>query len=123
MDKLRRTKYKIDQISLKNAESLMFEEHEVFGKEILIDDKVGFEDLRDYLFQPSEIRRKTELDVINDNKIQEMIKISTIKEDLKNPYANDYDAKYTLQDTSEYQKIKAEKIKALRAEKERAEQD
>lgn len=35
---------------MKNAQNLMFEEHEVFGKGMLIDEKVGFEDLRDYLF-------------------------------------------------------------------------
>ncbi|EAS01672.1 hypothetical protein TTHERM_01207720 (macronuclear) [Tetrahymena thermophila SB210] len=123
IDKLRRTKYKIDQLSMKHAQDLMFEEHEVYGKDILIDEKVGYEDLRDYLFQPSEIRRKTELDVINDNKIQEMIKISTIKEDLVNPYNNEYASKLNLQDTIEYQRSKQEKIKTLRAEKEREEKD
>ena len=29
----------------------MFEEHEVFGDDILIDEAVGYEDLRNYLFQ------------------------------------------------------------------------
>lgn len=50
IDKLRRAKYKIDQLSKQHASEMMFEEHEVFGDDILIDQKVGYEDLRDYLF-------------------------------------------------------------------------
>lgn len=110
-------------MSKKNAQELMFEEHEVYGDEMLIDEKVGYEDLRDYLFQPSDIRRKTEMDSLNDNRIQEMIKISTVKEDVTNPFAPGPSSQLSLQDTVEYQKMKMDKMKMFRAEREKEEKN
>ena len=52
-----------------------------------------------------------------------MIKISTIKEDLKNPYAQDYGSHIALQDTVEFKKMKADRVRELKAERERTEKD
>ncbi|EGR27566.1 hypothetical protein IMG5_194290 [Ichthyophthirius multifiliis] len=118
IDRLRRLKYKIDQQSYKNAKQLIFEEHEVFGEDLLQDEKHSYEDLRNYLYQTQEERRKSDLDIQNDNKINEMIQINEFYEDLSNPYDKAYLSKINLKDTIEFKKSKEQKIQELRFIKE-----
>lgn len=89
IDKLRRVKYRVDQIATKNAQKLFFDEHNVFGRdEILIDMHDSYEKVEQYLKQPEQVRKSTPRDEAIDDTITRMMVRTEVVEDILEPFGD-----------------------------------
>lgn len=103
MEKLRRLKFKIDQKSIIEAKQLLFEEHDVLSRdELLVDASVSFENLAAYLKLPTDKRRTSEIDEVEDNKISDLIKRKQINVDLVENFANYHEHKLFEKDSIDF---------------------
>mmetsp|Transcript_75356 Transcript_75356/g.87570 ORF Transcript_75356/g.87570 Transcript_75356/m.87570 type:complete len:700 (-) Transcript_75356:153-2252(-) len=106
IDKLRRVKYRVDQIATKNAQKLFFDEHNVFSRdEIMVDMNDSYEKVEQYLRQPEQVRKATPKDEAIDDKITRMMMRTEIVEDTLEPFKDWRHKKINEHDSIDYQEF------------------